>query len=127
MEILERRREEKERRAKINKDRELEKLRQEEEERQIQEAIEQSLQESDTFKSKNPLEGTNNETSEEKFELTDKHKEEKKEEDVKEEIKVYEYSELSSSDIIYSCVYNQYCRKAGTTPGCKLNKVKYFK
>ena len=49
MEIMERKREEKERIDKLNKDRELEKLILEEEERQIQEVIKQSLQESGIF------------------------------------------------------------------------------
>ncbi|CAI2387607.1 unnamed protein product [Moneuplotes crassus] len=114
MDIIERKKQEEERRNRFNKQKEQEMLDKLEEERQIQEAIKRSLQES---------EGTidDQQQNDGKEEVT-KVEEEKKEEPEEEEIKIYEYSDLASSDIIYSCVYTQYCRKPDTTPGSKLTK-----
>lgn len=39
------------------------------------------------------------------------------------EIKIYDYSDICSRDIVYSCVYNQYCRLPNNKENSVLSNV----
>jgi hypothetical protein len=121
MDIIERKQEEERRIGKFK--RECEHV--SEEERQIQEAIRQSLEGDGKYFSFIRLaneHGVMNSNLDKDTNGLDANSESKEEEKAP-YVKIYTYSDISSSDIIYSCVYNQYCRLPNNKQNSHLTNV----